>query len=157
MQDSPSKTVVIDAGIFAKLFLEENDSDDAVAFFDFTRVNDLNLIAPDLFLYEVLAVAGPSIIGSNIAYDMIIAFNKSGFKLVHLDEATIRQALTISNTGHAKSGFSTFYDSSYHALAITSGGVFLTADKRHVAKTGGFGSVVLLEEWKSYFQQTQPS
>jgi predicted nucleic acid-binding protein len=157
VQDSPSKTVVIDAGIFAKLFLEESDSEDAIAFFDFARVNDLKLIAPDLFLFEVLAVAGPSIIGSSLAYDMIITFAKGGFMMIQLDEATIRQALTISNTGHAKSGFPTFYDSSYHALAVTSGGIFLTADKRHVAKTGAFGSVVLLDEWKSYFQQTQSS
>ncbi len=157
MQDRPSKTVVIDAGIFAKLFLEESDSEDAIAFFDFARVNDLKLIDPDLFIYEVLAVAGPSIIGSSLAYDMIITFTKAGFMMIQLDEATIRQALTISNTGHAKSGFPTFYDSSYHALAVTSGGVFLTADKRHVAKTVTFGSVVLLYEWKSYFQQTQPS
>lgn len=157
MRNSPSTIVVIDAGIFAKLFLEENDSEDAVAFFDFARVNDLKLIAPDLFLYEILAVAGPSINGSSLAYDMIITFTKAGFMMVQLDEATIRQALTISNTGHAKSGFPTFYDSSYHALAVTSGGIFLTADKRHVAKTGAFGSVVLLDEWKSYFQRTQPS
>ena len=157
MQDSLSKTVVIDAGIFAKIFLEENDSDDAVGFFDFARVNNLKLIAPGLFLYEVLAVAGPSIIGSSLAYDMIITFTEAGFMIVQLDEATIRQALIISNAGHPKSGFPTFYDSCYHALAMISGGVFLTADKRHVAKTGTYGSTVLLSEWRSYFQQALPS
>ena len=155
LKDSAPITVVIDAGVYAKLFIDEADSDDAVDFFAFARANQLNLIAPDLFLYEVLAVAGPSIIGSDLAYEKLIDFQKAGFQLVSLDNATIRQALTISNTGHPKSGFPTFYDSSYHALAMVSGGMFLTADKRHAAKTSSFGSVALLDNWQTSFRKSQ--
>jgi predicted nucleic acid-binding protein len=85
VQDSASIRGVIDAGIFVKLFLDENDSNPAIAFFDFARANDLKLIASSLFLHEVLAVAGPSVIGSTIAYDMIIALTKAGFLMVDLD------------------------------------------------------------------------
>jgi predicted nucleic acid-binding protein len=157
VQDSSPRIVVIDAGVFVKLFLEEADSDIAVEFFDFARLNNLKLIAPSLFLYEVLAVAGPSVIGSTLAYDMIIAFTKAGFTMVDLDEVAIQQALVIANSGHPKSGFPTFYDAAYHALAMTCGGVFLTADKMHLAKTKAFGSAVLLDNWRPQFQKTHSS
>jgi predicted nucleic acid-binding protein len=63
-----------------------------------------------------------------------------------------RKALEISNTGHAKTGYPSFYDSAYHALALMNGGVFLTSDQQHMAKAAGFGSVVLLKDWRSRFQ-----
>ena len=149
------KIVVIDSGVFAKLFLDEEDRANAIAFFEFARESQLELTAPTLFVYEVLAVAGPTSTGSERVYQMIRHFQKSGLRIVNLDDATIRQALTISNTGHPKSGFPTFYDSSYHALAMVSGGVFLTADKRHAAKTSSFGSVALLDNWQASFPKSQ--
>jgi len=48
-----------------------------------------------------------------------------------------------------KSGFPSFYDASYHALAITHECQFITADKRHIAKAKGFGHVTLLSDWVS--------
>lgn len=41
-----------------------------------------------------------------------------------------------------------FYDASYHALAIESGGTFLTADKKYYEKTKRIGSIMLLENYK---------
>lgn len=41
----------------------------------------------------------------------------------------------ISQRGQAKSGFPSMYDSIYHALAIKLDAIFLTADKKHDAKT----------------------
>ncbi|POZ52200.1 type II toxin-antitoxin system VapC family toxin [Methylovulum psychrotolerans] len=54
-------------------------------------------------------------------------------------------------TGHPKSGFPSFYDASYHALAIANDCTFITADNRHVSKTAQFGHVVLLKDWQSVF------
>jgi predicted nucleic acid-binding protein len=42
----------------------------------------------------------------------------------------------------------TFYDASYHALAIINGGCFVTADSRYVNKTASSGSVVELGAWR---------
>jgi predicted nucleic acid-binding protein len=144
--------VVVDAAVFNKLFLDETDRKSAVSFFEHAKSHGLRLIAPSLLLYEVLAVAGPTSIGSAFVYDLILRFRNSGFELLEIDDAVIRKALQISNTGHPKSGYPTFYDSTYHALALINGGVFLTSDQRHVAKAAAFGGVVMLEDWRTHFQ-----
>jgi len=44
-------------------------------------------------------------------------------------------------------GYAVLFESIYHAMAIERGGTFVTAEKRHLAKAGHFGSVVLLADW----------
>lgn len=149
--------VIIDASVFAKLFLDEEDSEEAVGFFRFAERQFLTLMAPALFLYEVLALAGPSVVGSNVAYEKILKLSVSGFQLIEIGDKVIRMALQISNSGHPKSGYPTFYDSAYHALALVNGGIFLTSDQRHVAKASAFGSVVLLKDWRGHFHTANPS
>lgn len=41
----------------------------------------------------------------------------------------------------------TFYDASYHALALASDGVLVTADARYEAKAKADGGVILLADW----------
>jgi predicted nucleic acid-binding protein len=88
---------------------------------------------------------------------MLLSAIAGGLELIELSEAAVLEALQISNFGHAKSGYPTFYDSAYHALALLRGGVFLTSDHRYAAKAASFGSVVLLKEWRSHFQTAHPS
>ena len=76
----------------------------------------------------------------------------SGLEIIELRETTVRRAITIANTGHPKTGYPTFYDSAYHALAIELGGIFLTSDLRHIAKAGSHGSVAALRDWTSLFK-----
>lgn len=42
----------------------------------------------------------------------------------------------------------TFYDASYHALAIIHQGLFVTADERYLRRTAKAGSVTHLREWQ---------
>ncbi len=142
-------TVVIDSCVFVKLFLDEKDRTDVIAFLRHARESGLALIAPGLFLYETLAVAAGSVFGARACHQLIREFVKAGFQLVEPDDDVVEQAITIANHGNPKSGFPTFYDSAYHALAMTRGGMFLTSDARHVAKAAALGSVVLLKDWKS--------
>ena len=146
-----SKIVVVDSCVFAKLVVEEDDTDEALAFFAHARLGDFFLSAPSLFLYEALALASPYKTGSQGAYRLLLGMLNSGFELVEIGDEVIRKALEISNTGHPKTGYPSFYDAAYHALALVSGGVFLTSDKRHTAKTDTFGGVVLLENWRRHF------
>ncbi len=44
-------------------------------------------------------------------------------------------------------GYPTLFDSIYHAMALERGGVFVTADRKHVDRTRSFGGVMLLSEW----------
>ena len=41
----------------------------------------------------------------------------------------------------------TFYDAAYHALARVRGGLFVTADRKYLARAGGDGHTLLLSDW----------
>jgi predicted nucleic acid-binding protein len=146
--------VVLDSCVFNKLFLLEDDRGHALEFLDFSRKNKTRLLAPSLFLYEVLAVAAASPFGADAAFDLIRQFQAAGFEITELDAKTVKQAIFIANSGHPKTGYPTFYDSAYHALALVLGGVFLTSDSKHLSKTASIGNVVLLRDWKAHFIKT---
>ena len=42
-----------------------------------------------------------------------------------------------------------FYDAAYHAVALSRGGVFVTADERYVRRAASAGSVSSLRGWQS--------
>lgn len=62
-----------------------------------------------------------------------------------------KRAQETCRDGHKNSGFPSMYDSIYHAIAIEANGVFVTADKKHFAKTKQHGNICLLENWKGVF------
>ena len=71
-------------------------------------------------------------------------------QLVELNNECWQTVEKMVRSGHPKSGFPSLYDSCYHALAIERDMTFITADKRHKAKTKTFGHILLLNEWKSH-------
>jgi predicted nucleic acid-binding protein len=143
--------IVLDSCVFNKLFLLEDDRKDALEFFDFAHQSNARLAAPSLFLYEVLAVAASSPFGADAAFDLVRKFQSAGFEITELDGDTVRRAIVIADAGHPKTGYPTFYDSTYHALALVLGGVFLTSDSKHLSKAGSHGGIVLLRDWKKHF------
>ena len=68
-----------------------------------------------------------------------------------MDYDSIEKAIEICEAAHKKSGFPSFNDSSYHALAILNDCQFITADKRHISKTQKIGHTILLSDWKNIF------
>lgn len=146
-----TKIVVPDACVFNKLFLPEHDSHEAILFFSACTQSNMKLIVPELFKYEVLesirSCNQPINKGLNLLSTMqaaILTINSPSHEVWLLAEE-------IAKTGHEKSGYPSMYDSIYHALAIQSGGIFLTADKRHYAKVKEYGHITLLEDWESIF------
>lgn len=127
--------IVLDSCVFCKLFLQESDRQQAVELISALTERNYNVIVPSLFLYEVLSIAKISGFPASKAYELIIEFQKTQLQLVELDKLCIEKTLEICESGHAKSGFPSFYDASYHALAINSDCYFVTADKRHFNKT----------------------
>ena len=49
--------------------------------------------------------------------------------------------------GHGKSGYPEFTDCLYHSVALLNDAIFVTNDKKHVAKVKDFGSIVLLSKF----------
>jgi predicted nucleic acid-binding protein len=143
--------VVLDSCVFNKLFLEEDDRDQAIELITELTNRNYQVIVPSLFLYEVLTIASVSNFPTQLAYKLITQYQEANLELIELDSVCILKAIEISETGHQKSGFPSFYDASYHALAILNNCIFITADNRHISKTAQFGHIVLLKNWKSLF------
>ncbi len=66
--------------------------------------------------------------------------------VAELDLESSQKAKEMTTKGHEKSGYQSFYDSVYHALAIQNNCDFITADKKHHAKAKEFGNIKLLSE-----------
>jgi predicted nucleic acid-binding protein len=143
--------VVLDSCIFNKLFLQEADREQAINLITELTKRKYQVLVPSLFLYEVLTIASVNNFATQKAYDLITQYQQANLELVELDQACILKAIEICETGHAKSGFPSFYDASYHALAIVNNCTFITADNRHVSKTLQFGHIVLLKNWSDVF------
>jgi len=143
--------VVLDSCVFSKLFLQEPDRQEAVELITELSQRNIKVLVPSLFLYEVLSIATASPFPIEKAYALITQYQSANLDIVELDQQTILKAIDICAHGHEKSGFPSFYDASYHALAINNECQFITADKRHVAKTKNFGHVTLLQNWQELF------
>jgi predicted nucleic acid-binding protein len=143
--------VVIDSCVFNKLFLEESDREHAIELINEVTKRKYQVLVPSLFLYEVLSIASVSNFPTEQAFELITQYQKANLEIVELDQSCILKAIEICETGHQKSGFPSFYDASYHALAIVNNCIFITADNRHVSKTLQFGHIVLLKNWTEVF------
>ncbi len=53
-------------------------------------------------------------------------------------------AIKMARQGNKKSGYPEFSDCLYHSLALFSDAVFITNDKKHLAKMGNIGHIQLL-------------
>lgn len=151
------KPIVLDSGVYAKLFLAEEDRGDALTLMAFIGEKRAEVFCPDVFLYEVLSISAQNGVALNATLDLIRKFEASYLTLAPLKPAQLALAMRMAEDGHAKSGYPSIYDSAYHALAIALGGVFITADKRHIAKAKQHGHVALLADWKRALSNGQPS
>lgn len=144
--------MVLDSCVFSKLFLQEPDRQEAVELITELSQRNVKVLVPSLFLYEVLSIATVSTFPMKNVHALITQYQSANLEIVELDNKTILKAIDICAHGHQKSGFPSFYDASYHALAINNECQFITADKRYVAKAKTFGHVLLLSDWKGSFK-----
>ena len=141
--------IVLDSCVFNKLFLQEPETDTAIALINHLTAKPYEIFAPNLFLYEVLAIAKVNKVDTQQIYAIIVKLQNLGLQLIELNPVIIEKSLTICDVGHDKSGFPSFYDAVYHALAILNNCYFVTADKKHFFKTSQLGNIVLLKDWEN--------
>jgi len=107
------------------------------AFYD----NEIDLVVPSLWVYEVgnvLAIKYPEVARTLLAH------------LLNLDIPVVHPSLrqieltTKLVVRHAV----TFYDASYHALAVTTGALFVTADEKFLQKVTGDRFCQHIRDWK---------
>ena len=143
------KTIILDANIAVKILYEEQDTAVAQSFLEACTTDDIRILVPEHFLYELINVCQNLGIEIANALTLFTAMKGSILTVVTPDNSTWLLAEKIAMHGHQKSGFTSMYDSIYHALAIESKGVFVTADKKHFAKTEKFSHISLLSNWES--------
>lgn len=143
--------IVVDASVFNKLFLREDDRHQAIALFTTCIESDIQLAAPDILIYEAMSAAVRFAVPIGEVYQILAIQRSAGLRLIGPSLSVLTLAQEIAAAGHPKSGYPDIYDSIYHALALEHSGTFITADHRHFAKAKQFGGIALLEDWQSAF------
>jgi predicted nucleic acid-binding protein len=142
-----NEIIVLDANVAVKMLHAEADTEKARAFFRACTERDVKLLVPQHFLYEIVNVCQRVNVGVDEVLEFYDTLKASILTVVSPGRDTWLRAEEIVLDGHPNSGFPSIYDSIYHAMALAEGGVFVTADKRHVVKTHQHGGVILLSEW----------
>lgn len=142
-------TLIIDANVIGKLFLQEDDRQIAHDFIAAVVANQHKLFAPSLLILEVFGIAIHHGLDFVIPQKILASLEASILTVIEPNRTLWERAYTIAQTGNKKAGYPSLQDSIYHALAIQTGGTFITADKRHLAKTKDLGHAVHLHEWQS--------
>ena len=145
------KTIILDASVAVKILHKEQDTTIAQEFLETCTTNDTRVLVPEHFLYELINVCQKLSIEVSNALKFFGAMKGSILTVVTPDNDMWLLAEKIASKGHQKSGFPSMYDSIYHALAIESKGVFVTADRRYFAKAEKFSHISLLSGWENIF------
>ena len=138
---------VIDSSVFNKLYLDEADRDKAQQLFIQAAAGEVILLAPDLLYLEVVNTAQRCGVPVNSVVDLLEA-QQYLLDMRAVNDTERKKAIEIMGSGHVKSGYPSIYDALFHAMALCNEGVFITADKRHYAKTQKLGSICLLSDLK---------
>jgi len=139
---------VVDSSVFNKLFLDEAGREQALQLFTQAAKQKVQLIAPDLLFLEVVNTAQRC----NVPIDEVTELLNAQKYLMEIRPVTHRErqkALELIKIGHPNSGYPSIYDALFHAMAICSNALFITADHRHYAKTKQVGHIVLLSEFST--------
>ncbi len=134
--------VVPDASVLLKWVLHENEPhlDQALALRALICQRHVRALVPPLWYFEVgntLARRVPA-----LAADVLSALRDMQLEERMHDTSTEAPALQL-----VKDYGVTFYDASYHALAIVSGGTFVTSDARYIERARGAGHLSHLMDW----------
>lgn len=133
--------VVPDASVILKWVLktEEDHVEKALALLSSWVSAELEILLPSLWVYEVGNIVGRK--NAEKAEVIMALLLDYRFPEARLDSAHLIAALDLMRR-HAV----TFYDASYHAVALKSGGIFVTADDAYVRRVGNAGHVVCLRD-----------
>lgn len=137
--------VTPDASVLLKWVLpgdDEQDTDAALSLRDEAVVGAIELVVPQLWIYEVgntLARRFP-----DNADELLASLADFGLTEARLDLRWRTRAVSLSVTYGVA-----FYDAAYHAVALALGGVFVTADERYLSRASRAGGVSSLRRWRT--------
>jgi len=138
--------VVLDANIFLKLLKKENDSHRAKELFKSIAKKIIPILVPHVLVNEVIHVCERDKLDVESAIALLKGLIELNLSFVPVTSTLIDRTVSITQEGHKKSGYPTFSDCMYHAIAIQENALFITADKRHYEKTKHLGNIKLLND-----------
>jgi len=138
------KSYVVDASVILKWLLPQNISpfqQQALSIREGLLEVNFSLIVPTLWRYEVANTLGRIVPGS--ASDLLTHCSNIGLQEINDSIERDRQALEMM-VRHPIS----FYDASYHVLAIQNDIKFITADEKYYRKVvPEYANIILLKDW----------
>ena len=146
-------SIVLDSSVIVKVFVQEDDREQTIDLLKYLNLKNIKIIAPELLITETLNVC----LAKNVTHDVVLDYfnDLKGFGLImpSIEQSILVSACKIAESGNQKSGFPSFNDSVYHAMAKSHNTFFITADNRHKAKTEKEGHIVLLKDWEQVFKK----
>jgi predicted nucleic acid-binding protein len=134
--------VVPDASVLLKWVLaseDEENRDRALELRERWLSGECAVVVPSLWLFEVGNIVGtkqPDLAGELMQILIDYRFEEEPASDFCLKALELMRKFNV-----------TFYDASYHAVALTRGGVFVTADANYCRKTAAVGHSMKLADW----------
>lgn len=135
-------TLVIDSSVLIAYFDREEGHEPGFSKLrSEMNLSKIHTMVPSLFNWEI----GNWIARKHThgAVELLSALLICGFQEYTLDIETIDIAIDITR----KYKKVTFYDASYHAMAIKTGGTFITVDKKYYHEARHLGHIKLLQDY----------
>jgi predicted nucleic acid-binding protein len=137
------KLVVPDASVLLKWVLPEEGEPwvgEALRLRDDFETGRADLLVPSLWYYEAGNVLA-------LHYAESAADRLAVLVGLRLSVAEPNEMWRVKTLDLAKTHGVTFYDASYHALAILHNGVFITSDEKYLRKVSAAGYALHLKDW----------
>ena len=133
------RILIPDASVILKWILKTNEdhAEKAIALLSSWVSGEIDFLLPSLWVYEVGNIVGRK--HPEKGEEIMRLLLEYRFPEAKSDASHVKVALELMRRHGV-----TFYDASYHAAAIQSGGTFVTADKAYVRRAGEAGCVVAL-------------
>jgi predicted nucleic acid-binding protein len=150
--DNNNKLYVVDTSVTVKLFLVEEQSEEAKQIYRQATRQEIMLLAPELTCYELISVLTQADMPLSEVKEHLLLFEKlvkdEAVTIVPYSFKILNKASEIASLDTGGQGYISSFDATFHALALLMDAVFITADERHYKKTKDLvGSVVLLENF----------
>ena len=145
---------VLDANVFLEYIYNRALQDKAKKIFQDAILEQIQIMVPSLVLDEITEVLCGNM--DNLAdvechLKYIEKMAAAGLlNIIVPNSKTRMKAIELARTGNRKSGYPELTDCLYHALAIINDAVFITNDKRHIAKVIRFGHIARLSDYGKY-------
>ncbi len=148
-----NKRYVLDANVFLEYIYNRSLQEKAKLIFQDAILEKIQVMVPSLVLDEITEVLCGNMdditnVERHLQYIEKIAESEV-LNIIVPNTRTRMKAVALARTGNKKSGYPELTDCLYHALAIVNDAVFITNDKRHIAKVQLFGHIMKLSDYES--------